>query len=91
MDTFKVTSTEFINFLTSYFNGWEGFKNQRLGQAFYNTFGPHYLAGNVLDNTLFYEEDNAKAINIITTHYVRYDEGRDPYDDHLAANSHYWR
>lgn len=70
---YRVSEKEFVDFLGRFFNDYEGYKGQRLGQAFHNTFHPSYLMGTWLDNALFHESDNAKAIDLITSHFVRYE------------------
>ena len=56
---------DYTDFVLSYHAG--EFPNQRLGQAFMNTF---YTGTNVIDSQLFYCEDEAKAVDFIFARYI---------------------
>ena len=72
---FKITQIEYHMFMKVWESGTK-YRDQRLGQAFYNEYYPHYHIPNpdelLVLNKLFYCEDELDAHSMIINNFVRW-------------------
>jgi hypothetical protein len=72
---FKISQTEYHMFMKLWGSG-DKYRNQRMGQAFYNEYCPHYHIPStdqlLVLNKLFYCENDIDAHTMIINNFVRW-------------------